>query len=84
MFLREGLAGKLHAAKRFAQLKLGIRAPFDVISTQYDRVSGARNIRPATPQEGATLITSWPQDKQDTLQMRSLSELWLRRMFELD
>jgi hypothetical protein len=82
MFLREGLGGVLHAAKRFAQLKLGIRAPFDVISTRYDRVRGARNIRPQTPEEGATLITSWRQSQADSISMSELSELWLARMFD--
>ena len=81
MFLREGLSGTLHAAKRFAQLKLGIRAPFDVISTRYDRVRGARNIRPARPEEGATLITSWSQEEQSPLAMHDLRALWLTRMF---
>lgn len=82
MFLREGLGGKLHAARRFAQLKLGIRAPFDVISTRADRVRGARNIRPVTPQDGATLITSWPQDESGPIPMSGLYELWLQQMFE--
>ena len=31
MFIKEGLLGKVHVAKRFLQMKLGIRAPFDVI-----------------------------------------------------
>ena len=83
MFLREGLGGVLHAAKRFAQLKLGIRAPFDVISTRYDRVRGARNIRPQTPEEGATLITSWRQSQADSISMSELSDLWLARMFDV-
>ena len=82
MFLREGIGGALHAAKRFAQLKLGIRAPFDVISTRYDRVRGARNIRPRTPDEGAILITSWQQDDERPISMHELSALWLTQMFD--
>ena len=82
MFLREGLGGKLHAARRFAQLKLGIRAPFDVISTRAERVRGARNIRPKTPHEGASLITSWIQDDATPLPMTMLRDLWISRMFD--
>jgi hypothetical protein len=83
MFLREGLGGKLHAARRFAQLKLGIRAPFDVISTRAERVRGARNIRPTAPYEGASLITSWRQDDATPLPMTTLRDLWISRMFDI-
>jgi hypothetical protein len=79
MFLREGVGGALHAAKRFAQLKLGIRAPFDVISTRADLIRGARNIRP-DPSQGATLITSWKQEQTTPLKMSDLQGLWLKRM----
>ena len=95
MFLREGLSGKLHVAKRFLQLKLGIRAPFDVISTRHDQVRGARNIKPQSPNDGATLITSWQRDidplkesstssmgpSLESISMTDLKTLWLDRMF---
>ena len=80
MYLREGFGGTLHAAKRFAQLKLGIRAPFDVISVDYHRVRGARNIRPSTPQQGATLITSWQQAEHQPLSMIDLKDCLLSRL----
>lgn len=82
MFLREGIGGALHAAKRFAQLKLGIRAPFDVISTRADRIRGVRNIRPSDPTQGATLITSWKQKEDSPLKMSGLQQLWLERMID--
>ena len=82
MFLREGISGKLHVIKRFLQMKLGIRAPFDVISTRHEQVRGARNINPSSPNLGATLITSWSRDSQDPLAMESLKSLWLNRMFQ--
>ncbi|MEE2786092.1 MAG: alkaline phosphatase family protein [Myxococcota bacterium] len=81
MFMREGFAGKLHVAKRFLQLKLGIRAPFDVISTRHEQVRGARNIRPAHPSEGAVCITSWANDWPTTLSMVDLKSQLLARMF---
>ena len=41
LFLSEGLGGKLHLAKRILQSKVGVRAPFDVISTDATRVQGS-------------------------------------------
>ena len=83
MYLREGFAGKLHVAKRFLQLKLGIRAPFDVIAPNPSLIKGARNIRPNDHSEYATLITSWSRDqgREESIPMSDLKELWLERMF---
>ena len=83
MFLCDGLSGKAHVAKRFLQLKLGIRAPFDVIDPRPELIRGARNIRPSSPSEQATLITSWPRDQtpDGLISMKSLKTLWLERMF---
>ena len=80
LFLRGGLSGGIHMARRFAQLKLGIRAPFDVIDAKPERLRGARNILPERPEDGAVLITSWPQEEQAPLPMRGLKELLLRRL----
>ena len=80
--MREGVGGALHVAKRFAQLKLGIRAPFDVISTRYEAVRGVRNIRPADPQDGATLITSWTHGFDGPVPMTDLKSLMLDRLFD--
>ena len=67
MFMRPGLGGVLHAAKRFAQLKLGIRAPFDVIAAEPSMVRGARAIAPSSLRdEGAVIMTSWPLDEGDS------------------
>jgi predicted AlkP superfamily pyrophosphatase or phosphodiesterase len=82
MLLREGVGGGLHLAKRFLQMKLGIRAPFDVISTRYDRIRGVRNIAPRRPEEGATLISSWALESDAPLPMHALKELLLKRLFE--
>ncbi len=80
MFLKPGLGGTLHAAKRFAQLKLGIRAPFDVIQADPFAVRGARNIRPKSPQESALWISSWKRDSSQAVPMQDLKGLWLDRM----
>jgi len=81
LFLKQGVGGKLHLAKRFAQLKLGIRAPFDVISTDYRLVSGARNIRPESDDDGAVLLTSWQQPTTSALPMQGLKDILLERIF---
>ena len=70
----------MHLAKRFIQLKTGIRAPFDVVCTDYEDIRGARNIRPKSPQDGAVLITSWPQDDRHPLAMKDLKSLLIHRI----
>ena len=80
MFMKEGLGGKLHVAKRFIQLKLGIRAPFDVISTRHEQIRGARNINPISSQQGATFISSWSREETKVLKMSELKGLWLKRI----
>ena len=80
MFMKPGLSGGLHVAKRFAQLKLGIRAPFDVISPDPFAIRGARNIRPKTPQESAIWISSWQRKSEEAVPMQNLKNLWLEQM----
>ena len=80
MFLKPGLSGGLHVAKRFAQLKLGIRAPFDVIFPDPFAIRGARNIRPKTPQESAVWISSWQRNSEAAVPMENLKDLWLEQM----
>jgi hypothetical protein len=79
LFLRAGVGGALHAAKRFAQLKTGIRAPFDVISTDANRVKGSRSIAPADDAHNAILITSWRRDA-DPVEMTELKSIIVDRM----
>ena len=55
LFLRKA-SGKVHMAKRFLQLKTGIRAPFDVISTDTSLIRGSRNIRPESDADGAVFV----------------------------
>ena len=82
MFMRPGLSGALHAAKRFAQLKLGIRAPFDVIAGEPSMVRGARAIEPKSlEEEGAVLITSWPQaEREGPVALEQLKGLLLAQL----
>ena len=68
--------------KRFLQLKTGIRAPFDVISTDTSLIRGSRNIRPESDADGAVMLTSWRQDDTGVLPMSALKQLLLQRMFE--
>ena len=81
LFLRQGASGKVHMAKRFLQLKTGIRAPFDVISTDTSLIRGSRNIRPESDADGAVLLTSWRQDDTHTLPMSALKQVLLDRIF---
>lgn len=79
LFLRAGVGGALHAAKRFAQMKTGIRAPFDVISTDGTRVRGSRSISPVDDAHNAVLITSWKRPGV-SVAMTDLKSLILNRM----
>jgi len=80
LFMKKGFGGKMHLAKRFFQLKTGIRAPFDVVCTDYEDIRGARNIRPESPQDGAVLITSWAQEDSGPIHMRDLKDVLLNRI----
>lgn len=81
MLLREGWRGRLHMIKRFLQMKVGIRAPFDVISTRYERIRGARALWSTTQTKDslpqAVCISSWKQSTQDDLQMVEIKDLIL-------
>ena len=81
LLLRPGAFGGLHAARRFVQMKTGIRAPFDVISTDPAQIKGTRNVRPSDPMDGAALITSWPRDA-GIVPMVSLKQMVLERMLQ--
>ena len=82
LMLREGAFGTLHAARRFAQMKTGIRAPFDVISTDPSRIKGSRNVRPVQDDDGAALITSWARDDR-VVPMTALKDMVLSRMLDV-
>jgi predicted AlkP superfamily pyrophosphatase or phosphodiesterase len=82
LFLKPGVAGKLHAAKRLAQLKLGLKVPFDIVDINESRVRGARRIARDDPQRGAVAISSWDLSPPQPLAMEHLKDLVLRRLFD--
>ena len=79
LFPPPGPFGKLHIAKRVAQKMLRQAVPFDVIDPNPANPKGARLIG-ASPEEGATLVTSWTRDTSD-VPMEGLKSLLLERMF---
>jgi predicted AlkP superfamily pyrophosphatase or phosphodiesterase len=81
LFLKPGVAGKLHLARRMAQLALGLKVPFDVIDTNDLNVRGARRIARDDPQRGAAAISSWELGRSGPVPMEALKELVLARMF---
>jgi predicted AlkP superfamily pyrophosphatase or phosphodiesterase len=82
LFLKPGLGGKLHMAKRLGQLALGLKVPFDVIDTDERNVRGARRIARDDPQRGAAVISSWDLGLQGPVPMEGLKDLILSRMFD--
>jgi predicted AlkP superfamily pyrophosphatase or phosphodiesterase len=82
LFLKPGVAGKLHAAKRLAQLKLGLKVPFNIIDTDESRVRGARRIARDDPARGAAAVSSWDLGQSGPVPMENLKELILARMFD--
>lgn len=82
LFLKPGVAGKLHLARRFVQLQLGLKVPFDVIDTNDANVRGARRIARDDPQRGAAAISSWDLGRTGPVPMEDLKDLILARMFD--
>jgi len=82
LFLKPGLAGKAHAAKRMAQLLLGLKVPFDIVDIDESRVRGARRIARDDPQRGAVAISSWDLGQSGPVPMENLKALALARMFD--
>jgi predicted AlkP superfamily pyrophosphatase or phosphodiesterase len=82
LFLKPGIEGKLHIAKRLVQLGLGLKVPFDVIDTNDANVRGARRIARDDPQRGAAAISSWDLGRQGAVPMEDLKDLILARMFD--
>ena len=78
LFLARGLRGKLHLAKRLVQKKLGLRAPFDVISTDASLVRGSHGRIPTSNEQRPVLIPSWRVDVADVLPMQDVKSLLLR------
>jgi predicted AlkP superfamily pyrophosphatase or phosphodiesterase len=82
LFLKPGLAGKLHFAKRLAQLGMRLKVPFDIIDTDDKNVRGARRIARDDPERGATCISSWKLGQSGSVPMQDLKRLILARMFD--
>ncbi len=82
LFLKPGLAGKLHMARRLAQLALGLKVPFDIIDPDEKNVAGARRIARDDPQRGAAVVSSWDLQQSGPVRMEDLQKLILSRMFD--
>ncbi|HKU45172.1 MAG TPA: alkaline phosphatase family protein [Polyangiales bacterium] len=82
LFLKPGVAGKLHLAKRMAQLAMQLKVPFDIVDTDERNVRGARRIARDDPQRGAAVISSWDLGQTGPVPMESLKDLALSRMFD--
>jgi predicted AlkP superfamily pyrophosphatase or phosphodiesterase len=82
LFLKPGLAGKLHLAKRVAQLGAQLKVPYNIIDTDDRNVKGARRIARDDPQRGAAAVASWDLGRQGPVPMEDLKDLVLQRMFD--
>lgn len=82
LFMKPGIAGKLHAAKRLAQLKLGLKVPFDIVDIDDHNVRGARRIARDDPRRGAAAISSWDLGRAGPVPMEDVKDLILARMFD--
>ena len=80
LFPPPGPFGKLHIAWRLAQKMSRLAVPFDVIDPDPANPHGARKVL-STPQEGATLITSWSRESSDPVPMHDLKSMLIDRMF---
>ena len=75
LFMRPGMSGKLHVAKRFAQKTLGIRAPFDVISADAEMVRGSHGRIPVNNQNRPIFVSSWQHEESDFVPMESIKDM---------
>lgn len=80
LFLAPGLSGKLHLLKRVLQGKLGIRAPFDVISTDTTLVRGSHGRIPRDDHTRPVLITSWQRPADSLMPMQDVKAVLLNRL----
>jgi predicted AlkP superfamily pyrophosphatase or phosphodiesterase len=77
LFLRAGLRGKMHLAKRLLQKTLGLRAPFDVISGDMATVRGSHGRIPASDEHRPVLIANCPIDQPKPVKMQDVKALLL-------
>jgi predicted AlkP superfamily pyrophosphatase or phosphodiesterase len=64
LFVRPGIGGKLHLAKRLAQKTIGLRIPFDVINTDTSVVRGSHGRIPTDNTTRPVLLTSWKRNDE--------------------
>lgn len=77
LFMVPGTQGKFHMAKRLLQKTLGLRAPFDVISTDPTVVRGAHGRIPSSNETRPLLLTSWPIELPEIAPMHDLKSILL-------
>jgi predicted AlkP superfamily pyrophosphatase or phosphodiesterase len=80
LFLAPGLGGKLHLLKRLLQGKLGLRAPFDVISTDATLVRGSHGRIPNDDKTRPVLITSWSRASTAVTPMQNVKSILIDRL----
>jgi len=81
MFFAHGpFGGKLHAIKRLLQKKLSIRAPFDVIGLDAERIRGSHGRLPERHEDHPVLLTSWPVEHDSPIPMTDLKNMFLDRL----
>jgi hypothetical protein len=72
-----GARGKLHMGKRLLQKTLGLRAPFDVISTDSTMVGGSHGRIPRSNETRPLLLTNWPIDAPEVVPMQDVKAVLL-------
>ncbi|MCA9052233.1 MAG: hypothetical protein KDA75_00275, partial [Planctomycetaceae bacterium] len=65
---------------RVLQSKLGIRAPFDVISLDATKIRGSHGRLPDNESDRPVLLTSWTHDADEHIHMTDVKELLLQRL----
>ena len=81
MFLRDGLwGGKARVLWRLMQKNLGLRAPFDVVSLDANKIRGSHGRLPDQMADRPVLLTSWPlRSDHEHLPMTRVKSLLLDR-----
>ncbi len=80
LFLRAGLGGKLHLAKRLLQKMLGLRAPFDVISGDMGLVGGSHGRIPTRDATRTVLMTNWDVANSKITRSDQVKDLLVQRL----
>ncbi len=78
MFLGPG--GKAHVIRRVMQSKLGLRVPFDVISTDAHLIRGSHGRLPASIEQGPVMLTDWQHASAEVIPMTSVKDLIVKHL----